>query len=151
MLQKDFLFDPYQVVEARVYGADAVLLIVAVLSPAQLKELSTLAATLGLDVLVEVHDEAELEIALTLDAPMLGINNRNLKTYAIDLDTTGRLIQATGNRRGARLLVGESGIRAADDVQRLSAAGVDAVLVGEALMREPDLEVAFARLFGART
>jgi indole-3-glycerol phosphate synthase len=147
LLQKDFLFDPYQVIEARVYGADCILLIVAVLEPTQLAELHGLARSLGLDVLVEVHDEAELEIALQVDPSLLGVNNRNLKTYEIDLGTSGRLIQRLGERRGDRLLVGESGIRTRADVTRLVDAGVDAVLIGETLMRDPDLGAAFARLF----
>lgn len=150
LLQKDFLFDPYQVVEARVYGADCILLIVAVLEQAQLEELAGLAASLGLDVLVEVHDEDELERALQVDAPLLGVNNRSLKTYDIDLGTTGRLVERLGDRRGNRLLVGESGIRTREDVERLTAAGVDAVLIGETLMRDADLAGAFNRLFGAR-
>lgn len=147
LLQKDFLFDPYQVVEARVFGADCILLIVAVLTPSQLSEMAGLAASIGLDVLVEVHDEAELELALGFAAPLLGVNNRNLKTYEIDLGTTGRLIRALGDRRGSRLLVGESGIRTREDVQRLVADGVDAVLIGETLMRRPDLGAAFQELF----
>lgn len=147
LLQKDFLFDPYQVVEARVFGADAILLIVAVLSDAELQELAEIAACVGLDALVEVHDEEELERALAVRAPLLGVNNRNLKTYDIDLATTGRLIRQLGDRRGDRLLVGESGIRTREDVTRLVEAGVDAVLVGETLMRQPDLGRAFADLF----
>lgn len=148
LLQKDFLFDAYQVYEARLYGADAILLIAAILDDAQLTELAALAASLGLDALLEVHDEAELERALRVPTPMLGVNNRNLATYVIDLATTGRLIGAMGDRRGDRVLVGESGIRTAADVQALVQAGADAVLIGETLMRRPDLGAAFAELFG---
>ena len=149
LLQKDFLVDPYQVVEARVFGADCILLIAAILEDALLAELAGLAAGLGLDVLLEVHDEAELERAIRVATPLLGVNNRNLATYAIDLDTTRRLIAALGERRGERVLVGESGIRTAADVQRLVAGGADAVLIGETLMRRPDLAAAFAELFGS--
>ena len=148
LLQKDFGVEPYQVHEARVFGADAVLLIAAILDDAQLSELAALAAALGLDALVEVHDEAELERALAVPTAMLGVNNRNLATYAIDLGTTGRLIRAMGDRRGDRVIVGESGVRSADDVAALVAAGADAVLIGETLMRRPDLAAAFAELFG---
>lgn len=148
LLQKDFLVDPYQVYEARAMGADAVLLIAAILDDALLAELAGLAASLGLDALLEAHDEAELERAVAVATPMLGINNRNLKTYDIDLATTGQLVEALGDRRGNRLLVGESGVRTADDVRRLVESGADAVLVGEAMMRQPDLAAAYRSLFG---
>lgn len=148
LLQKDFLVAPYQVYEARARGADAILLIAAVLDDAMLAELAALAASLGLDALLEVHDEEELERAVAVPTPMLGINNRNLKTYAIDLDTTGRLVQALGDRRADRLLVGESGVRTAADVQLLCRSGADAVLVGEAMMRQSDLAGAYRALFG---
>jgi indole-3-glycerol phosphate synthase len=148
LLQKDFLVDPYQVYEARAAGADAILLIAAILDDAMLAELAALAAALGLDALLEVHDEAELERAVRVKTPMLGINNRNLATYVIDLATTGRLISVLGDRRGDRLLVGESGVRTHDDVRRLVDAGADAVLVGEAMMRQPDLGAAYRSLFG---
>lgn len=147
LLQKDFLTDPYQVWEARVFGADAILLIAAILDDGQLQELAGLAASLGLDALLEVHDEAELERAVRVATPMLGVNNRSLKTYQIDLATTGQLIAKLGDRRGDRILVGESGIRTRADVQQLHAAGADAVLIGETLMRQPDLGQAFAELF----
>lgn len=148
LLQKDFLVDPYQVYEARAMGADAVLLIAAILEDGMLAELAGLAASLGLDALLEVHDEAELERAVAVATPMLGINNRNLKTYDIDLATTGTLVKALGDRRGDRLLVGESGVRTADDVRRLVESGADAVLVGEAMMRQSDLGAAYRSLFG---
>lgn len=149
LLQKDFLVHPYQVYEARVYGADAILLIAAILDDTHLAGMAALATELGMDVLLEVHDEEELERALGVPTPMLGINNRSLKTYQIDLGTTGDLIAKMGDRRGDRVLVGESGVRTADDVARLADAGADAILIGETLMREPDLEAAFRRLFGA--
>ncbi|MFN3428946.1 MAG: indole-3-glycerol phosphate synthase TrpC, partial [Candidatus Sericytochromatia bacterium] len=148
LLQKDFLVDPYQVYEARAAGADAILLIAAILDDARLAELAAVAASLGLDALLEVHDEDELERAVRVPTPMLGINNRNLKTYAIDLGTTGALVTVLGDRRGDRLIVGESGVRTASDVQRLVVAGADAVLVGEAMMRQPDLGAAYRSLFG---
>lgn len=148
LLQKDFLIAPYQLYEARAKGADAILLIAAILDQALLAELAGLAAALGLDALLEVHDEAELERAVAVPTPMLGINNRNLKTYAIDLATTGRLITALGARRANRLLVGESGVRTAADVELLVSAGADAVLVGEAMMRQSDLGAAYRSLFG---
>lgn len=148
LLQKDFLIAPYQVYEARARGADAILLIAAILDDAMLAELAALAASLGLDALLEVHDGPELERAVRVPTPMLGINNRNLKTYAIDLDTTGRLVAQLGDRRADRLLVGESGVRTAQDVARLREAGADAVLVGEAMMRQNDLASAYRALFG---
>lgn len=149
LLQKDFLVHPYQVYEARAHGADAILLIAAILDDVHLAGMAALAEELGMDVLLEVHDEEELERALQVPTAMLGINNRSLKTYQIDLGTTGELIAKMGDRRGTRLLVGESGVRTAEDVERLTAAGADAILIGETLMREPDLEAAFGRLFGA--
>jgi indole-3-glycerol phosphate synthase len=148
LLQKDFLIDPYQVYEARAAGADAILLIAAILDDAALAELASVAKSLGLDALLEVHDADELERAVRVATPMLGINNRNLKTYAIDLGTTGELVAALGDRRGDRLIVGESGVRTAADVQRLVDCGADAVLVGEAMMRQPDLGAAYRSLFG---
>lgn len=151
LLQKDFLTDAYQVWEARVYGADAILLIAAILDDGQLAELAGLAAELGLDALLEVHDEAELERAVKVATPMLGVNNRSLKTYQIDLATTGDLIRKLGDRRGHRVLIGESGIKTRADVETMQAAGADAVLIGETLMRQPDLGAAFADLFGAPT
>ncbi|MFP5501091.1 MAG: indole-3-glycerol phosphate synthase TrpC [Candidatus Sericytochromatia bacterium] len=148
LLRKDFLTEPYQLYEARYYGADAVLLIAAILEDGQLQELAGLASELGLDVLLEVHDSAELERALAVPTPMLGINNRNLKTYAIDLDTTGRLIAEAGDRLAGRVVVGESGIRTREDVARLVEAGAEALLVGESLMRQPEIGEAYAALFG---
>lgn len=149
LLQKDFVVTPYQLYEARCHGADAVLLIAAVLGDAELAELAGLAAALGLDVLLEVHDALELERALAVPTALLGINNRNLKTYQIDLATTEQLIAALDGRLGDRVLVSESGIRTRADVERLRAAGADAVLIGEALMRRPAIAEAYAELFGA--
>jgi indole-3-glycerol phosphate synthase len=146
LLRKDFLIDPYQVDEARVHGADAVLLIVRALAPESLRALQARAAALGLDALVEVHDGAELEAARAAGADLIGINNRNLATFETDLRVTERLaprLAGTGV-----VVVGESGIFTHDDVRRLEAAGADAVLVGEALMREPDVGRALAQLRG---
>jgi indole-3-glycerol phosphate synthase len=146
LLRKDFLIDAYQVDEARVAGADAVLLIARALDVAQLRALRERAVALGLDALVEVHDEAEVDAALAAGADLVGINNRDLTSFATDLATTerlaGRLVAA------GVVVVAESGILSSDDVRRLEAAGADAVLVGEALMREPDVGRALARLRG---
>ena len=146
-LRKDFTIDAYQVYEARAIGADAILLIVAALGDAALLELALLAAELDLDVLVEVHDEAELERALDVPAPLVGINNRNLRTFETSLDTTLRLRERVDD---GRTVVTESGIHAPADVARLRDAGVNAFLVGEAFMRAPDPGAELARLFFAR-
>jgi indole-3-glycerol phosphate synthase len=145
LLRKDFLIDEYQVVEARAAGADAILLIVAALDDARLEALSQCAAALGLAVLVEVHDAAELERALRLPAVLLGVNNRNLRSFEVSLQTTLDLLPRAGS---GRRVVSESGILAPADVARLRAAGVQAFLVGEAFMRAPDPGVALAQLFG---
>jgi len=147
VLRKDFTVDPYQVYEARAIGADAILLIVAALDDAALLELALLAAELDLDVLVEVHDEDELERALDVPAPLVGINNRNLRTFETSLDTTLRLRARVDD---GRVLVTESGIHAPADVARMREAGIDAFLVGEAFMRAPDPGAELARLFFAR-
>ncbi len=144
VLRKDFIVDEYQVVQARALGADCVLLIVACLSDAQMAELEACALTLGMDVLVEVHDAAELERALRLKTPLLGINNRNLKTFDVTLDTTLTLLPQVP---ADRLLVTESGILARADVARMRAAGVHSFLVGEAFMRAADPGAALADLF----
>jgi indole-3-glycerol phosphate synthase len=146
VLRKDFTIDAYQVYEARAIGADAILLIVAALSDAALLELSLLAAELDLDVLVEVHDEAELERALDIPAPLVGINNRNLRTFETRIETTLDLHERVPYER---VLVTESGIRTRDDVRRLRAAGVHAFLVGETFMRATDPGKELARLFGS--
>jgi indole-3-glycerol phosphate synthase len=144
VLRKDFTIDPYQVYEARALGADAILLIVAALEPAQMAELEAVAHAVGLDVLVEVHDAAELDHALALKTPLLGINNRNLRTFETTLDTTLSLL---GRVPKGRLVVTESGILGPSDVVRMRAAGVNAFLVGEAFMRAENPGVELARLF----
>ena len=145
VLRKDFLIDPWQVHEARAMGADCVLLIVAALDDGALRELAELAGEIGLDTLVEVHEEAELERALRLPAPLLGINNRDLRTFETSLATTKRLAARIPARR---LTVTESGIAAREDVADLRAHGVHAFLVGEALMSAPDPGERLAALFG---
>lgn len=147
VLRKDFTIDAYQVYEARAIGADCILLIVAALDDTALRELALLGADLDLDVLVEVHDEAELDRALEVPAPLLGINNRNLRTFATSLDTTLLLRERVGEDR---LLVTESGIHTPDDVARMRAAGVDAFLVGEAFMRATNPGMELVRLFRTR-
>ena len=132
VLRKDFIIDPYQVVEARVLGADCILLIVAALDDLQLASLSNLALELGMDVLVEVHDIDELERAIQVPVPLIGINNRSLRTFEVSLQHTLSMKDAVP---ADRLLVTESGIHSADDVQTMRAAGVNAFLVGEAFMR----------------
>ena len=136
LLRKDFLFDPYHIYESRAYGADAVLLIVAILTLGSLKELLFLSHQLGLKCLVEVHSEAELTAALRTEARIIGINNRNLDTLDVDLNTTKRLRAFIPPDR---IVVSESGIRGQADVELLRHLRVDAVLVGEALMVAPDI------------
>ena len=144
VLRKDFMVDEYQVVEARAIGADAILLIAACLDDARMADLEACALALGMDVLVEVHDGDELERALRLKTPLLGINNRNLKSFEVTLDTTIGLLPRVP---AGRLPVAESGILVAADVQRLRGAGVGAFLVGEAFMRAADPGAALAQLF----
>ena len=144
VLRKDFVIDPYQVYEARAIGADCILLIAACLSDAQMVELEAVAHALDMAVLVEVHDGAELQRALKLKTPLLGINNRNLRSFETSLDTTLGLLKDVPSDR---LLVTESGIATRADVQRLRAAGVHAFLVGEAFMRAPEPGLALAELF----
>jgi indole-3-glycerol phosphate synthase len=146
VLRKDFTVDAYQVFEARAIGADAILLIAACLDDAQLADLEAVALALGLAVLVEVHDGAELDRALRLKTPLLGINNRNLRTFEVSLQTTLDLLPRVP---AERLLVTESGILAAADVQRMRAGGVHAFLVGEAFMRADEPGQALAALFAA--
>ncbi len=145
VLRKDFVVDAYQVYQSRVCGADCILLIAACLDDAQLAEFEAIARSLDMAVLVEVHDRAELQRALKLKTLLLGVNNRNLKTFEVSLDTTLGLL---GDVPGDRLLVCESGIHTRDDVLRMAAAGVNAFLVGEAFMRAPDPGQALASLFG---
>ena len=144
VLRKDFVIDAYQILEARVLGADCVLLIVAALDDAQLAEFSALARDLGMDVLVEAHDAVELERALKTSAALIGINNRDLRTFATSLDTT---LDLRSRVPADRLLVTESGIHTSADVARMRAAGVHAFLVGEAFMRAEDPGTELARLF----
>lgn len=144
VLRKDFVVDAYQLYEARALGADCVLLIAAALDDGRLSEFGFLAAELGLDVLLEVHDLDELERALPVPARLLGINNRNLKTFDVSLQTTLDLKPAVP---ADRVLVTESGILVPDDVARMRAAGVHAFLVGEAFMRQPDPGAALRDLF----
>ena len=145
VIRKDFIVDPYQVVEARAIGADCVLLIVAALGDGALAELHERAVALGMDVLVEVHDAAELRRALAIGPHLLGINNRDLRTFDVTLDTTLDLIDEVP---AGTILVTESGILGADDVARMRAAGVGAFLVGEAFMRADDPGTALAAMFG---
>ena len=144
VLRKDFMVDAYQVYEARAMGADCILLIAACLDDAQMRDLEALAHELGMAVLVEVHDGAELDRALRLKTPLVGINNRNLRTFEVTLDTTIGLLPKVPS---GRILVTESGILGAADVARMRAADVHAFLVGEAFMRQPDPGVALATLF----
>jgi indole-3-glycerol phosphate synthase len=143
-IRKDFIVDEVQVFEAAAMGADAILLIVACLDDARMAALEACAAELGLDVLVEAHDAAELERALALKTPLVGINNRNLRTFEVSLETTLALLPRIP---AGRLVITESGILAPADVQRMRQAGVNAFLVGEAFMRQPDPGQALATLF----
>jgi indole-3-glycerol phosphate synthase len=145
LLRKEFIFDPYQVFEARAAGADAILLIAAMLDLSPLRDLASLALELGLDVLLEVHDEREMEKALQTDCPLIGINNRNLRTFETSLDTTERLAPLVPPER---LIVAESGINARKDIERLANAGAKAFLVGESLMREADIGAKLRELLG---
>lgn len=147
-LRKDFIIDPYQVAQARGLGADAILLIVAALPLAALQELEACAMELGMDVLVEVHSAPELELALQLKTPLVGVNNRNLRTFETNLQTTLDLqAELAAQKERARLLVTESGIATAADVAHMRSHGVHAFLVGEAFMRAPNPGLALAGLF----
>jgi len=145
LLRKDFICDPYQIYEARAAGADAILLIAAMLDLQQLREFSALAREIHLDVLLEVHDEVEMETALQTDCTLIGVNNRNLRTFETDLGTTGRLARMMPPER---LLVAESGINDRGDIERLQADGARAFLIGESLMREADIGAALQGLLG---
>ena len=144
VLRKDFIIDPYQIVEARAMNADCILLIAAALEPQEMRDLEALAHKLGLAVLVEVHNAAELEQALTLKTPLIGVNNRNLRTFEVTLDTTIGLLEQIPDDR---IVVTESGIRAREDVERMRANHVNAFLVGETFMRADDPGVELAKLF----
>ncbi|MBL8528459.1 MAG: indole-3-glycerol phosphate synthase TrpC [Burkholderiales bacterium] len=144
VLRKDFLIDPYQVYESRALGADCVLLIAAALAPEAMRELEQLALSLGLAVLVEVHDGAELQSAMRLATPLIGINNRNLRTFETRLETT---LELAARVTGDRIVVTESGILDPADVARMRAAGIQAFLVGEAFMRASDPGEALRQLF----
>ena len=145
VLRKDFMIDSYQLFEARAMGADCILLIAAILGDAELAEFEATAFALGMAVLVEVHDDAELDRALKLRTPLVGINNRNLRTFEVSLETT---LAMRARVPAERMVVSESGIHAPADIERLRAAGVHAFLVGEAFMRAPDPGAALARLLG---
>lgn len=145
ILEKDFVLEPYQVVEARVCGADCILLIVSALDRTQLKEMHVQALGLGLDALVEAHSREELEFAVESGFELIGLNNRDLKTFEVSLDTTLTLAQTVPEDR---VLVGESGIFCREDVERLAEAGVDAMLVGEALMTAEDIAARTAEFCG---
>jgi len=144
VLRKDFMIDPYQVVEARAHGADCILLIVAALELARMRELECVARELGMSVLVEVHDAAELDLALELETPLIGVNNRDLRTFETRLETTYALMARVP---AGRMLITESGILTPDDVQAMRSRGVGEFLVGEAFMRAADPGRELARLF----
>jgi indole-3-glycerol phosphate synthase len=145
LLRKDFIFDPYQIYQARVAGADAVLLIAAMLELSQLRDYYALAKELYLDVLLEVHDERELEMALKTDCPLIGINNRNLRTFQVDIATSERLAAQIPE---GRIIVAESGITRRDEIVRLTEKGINAFLIGESLMREEDIGAKLQELLG---
>lgn len=145
LLRKDFLYDPYQVWEARAAGADAVLLIAAALDLPRLQDLAALATELGMDVLLEIHDEKELEVALQVPVELIGINNRDLRTFVTDLGATERL---TPLIPADRFVVAESGIRDRGDILRLKRGGARAFLIGESLMRENDFGAKLRELIG---
>ena len=145
MLRKDFVIDPYQLYESAAAGADAILLIVAALEPETLYELLTEARALDLDALVEIHDERELEIALDVEADVLGLNNRDLADFSVDIERTYELLSDVP---AGKTVVAESGFSTRSQLDELERVGVDAVLIGETLMRAPDVEAACRALSG---
>ena len=145
LLRKDFIIDERQILEAIEWGADAILLIVAILTDAQLAKFHSLAAEAGLAVLVEVHDEEELERALKISPPLIGVNNRNLKTFKVDLATTEKLAEKIS---AGEILVAESGIHSRADVERLKKCGAKAILVGESLIKNGDVKAKVLELIG---
>jgi indole-3-glycerol phosphate synthase len=149
VLRKDFMLDPYQILESRALGADCVLLIMAALEDAQAAELERTAHGLGMDVLVEVHDEAELDRALAhLTSPLIGINNRDLKTLEVNLKISEMLAKKVPQER---ITICESGIHAHADIRRMQRSGIHCFLVGESLMRQNDVTLATRRLLGVKT
>lgn len=144
VLRKDFMVDPWQILQSRVLGADCILLIAAALQPAKLKELLLVSKEAGLDALIEVHNEEEMQLALELDHQLIGVNNRNLNTFETSLTTSERLKEMMP---AGQILVTESGIKNTADVQRMQKAGINAFLVGEAFMREAEPGQALKRMF----
>lgn len=145
VLRKDFLVDPYQIVESRAMGADAILLIMAALNSYEVRDMEMMARDLGMDVLVEVHDEAELEAALKLKTPLIGVNNRNLRTMEVDVEAGEKLMKQVP---ADRLAVSESGLTSRAQLDRLKGSGAKAFLVGETLMRQEDVGAATRQLIG---
>lgn len=139
ILRKDFMFDPYQVFEARVIGADCILIIMAAVSDDQANELESVASDLSLDVLIEIHNESELERALKLKSSILGINNRNLNTFEVDLTTTEKLARLMP---AGKIIISESGITSSADLERMTECGAEGFLIGETLMRQNNIEKA---------
>jgi indole-3-glycerol phosphate synthase len=146
LLRKDFIFDPYQIFEARLAGADAILLIAAMLELSAIRDLAGIAREISLDVLLEVHDRKEMEMALATDCRLIGINNRDLRTFATDLATTEQLARLVP---AGRMVVAESGIETRSDIERLQQGGAHAFLIGEAMMREADIGAKLRALTGA--